>query len=667
MPRPDNVYASVVRLSALLGSGAGLAAATVIACGALTQPQASPAPLNVCDAGCAAFDAECAQVGVTTTSACQTPVAPFFVLIVTVPALATVEAGTTYALTSQQVLGTTPPFQCIPPPPAGEPCVVLPAVDFSAGGYFVNQLLQNSARRNVGLGAAGPSPFVTLPVTVTFWPEWSGPAGPKDARLYNLPLPPIVASVGVAELTQAGIALPGTGAPRVGWYAGLPPLPADSTAIGSPYNAVVAVDPPFNDGYPDQTYIVPGDSTPGIPVGTTAELPLGIGPTTLPAGFQPTPITVKRAAGLDGWTVFIRENATSIIPPAIVSSRPHLAGSTSTVQMNLIGLPTSASSLVIEPPFGSLLPEFADPIIGSLSMLPMEVYPPLPPAATLAGDVLSDDGTPVSATILFTSSEIDTLGSSAACVPTTPAGLLSYQAQVYTDDQLSLAGKQGHFTVQLPQGTYNYVIEPTPASGYAKASVVHNVQVGDCMASGSGSPGPLRVSPLLTVSGSFATPDGRPLANASVDFTPSALLVVPTAPSKASFTPLSQWPRPFTVTTGAAGGFSIDVDLGVYDITARPQDGTNFAWVVAPGHAISQSEALPRFTVAAPFVVDLALHQQETSSSDIPLPNAIVQAFEFTSCSSASPSYCQPVAVPVGEAMTDAQGHFTMMLSTFVD
>lgn len=683
---------AAVALCVASGVAVGAAILGVAACGALTEPPTSPAPVNTClgAGGCTPFpEAGCNFVGASSTVvACTTAVAPSFVLVVTVPALAPHGAGMTYVFSGNQFLGPTPnKFPCAFTS-ANTSCILLPSPVGNAqttGAYLVDYALQEAADRNLGLVPAMQMPpnieYVGLPMTAMFWPQWTEDSVTLDARQYNLPLPPVVASIGpspdyplIGETTHA----PGGGL-TTGWYAALPPTAA-------PYLGVVQVDPPFNDGYPDQSYSVQAIS--GPPSGELAPqlglLPagaLGITSANVASVLTTFRIPVSRPAGLDGWTMFVRERANGIVPPAIVSSRPRLSGVTTAATLNLLGFsptPGTTYNLVLEPPFASGLPEFDDPLLsvgGALIPPASETYPTLPPPVTLSGRVVSPENTPVSATILFYSTEVGTLNATSKCVliPSTSTGIvteLSYEAQVQTDDQLSATGEVGGFSIQLPQGQYNYVIQPSLASGYAKTTVSAGLYVGDC-------PGPftnpvtLTASHPVVVSGSFVTADGRPLANATVDFLPSALLVVPTLPTGGTITPPSQWPRPATTTTGAAGGFSLEVDPGTYDITARPQDGTNFAWAVAPGFFIpppngNLTTAIPPlapFVVPAPAVLDVVIEDPD----GINLPGAIVQAYAFTSCSAPSSSYCQPVAVPIGEAMTDAQGEFVMLLSGFVN
>lgn len=623
----------------------------------------SPAPVNVCGRmtglSCAGYPADAGAVceSTGTGSACQVNAIEPFVLVVTVPALAPIGGGSTYALSTDDLFASTRASVNLCSAqdyPLSDVCFRLAPIQTSPGQYLISPAEARAAGRYLGSTDGGP--YVTLPVTVTFWPRWTPPGTSTtrpvatDARLLNLPLPAVVADVIGVTNSLTGAIAPGDVGNPLEWVAGLPP---SESAPG--YDAVVEVVPPFDDAYPATSYAVtisPGADPSRISVAGVGLPPDQIAqwPTAAPHPAQ----TVARGDGSPfdgGWSVYLRDPASL----RVLSSRATVSAATSSLRLNYLTPPSLEASfeLVIEPPQGSVgLPT----LIDSAPIPTTETYPALPPPLHVTGSVQSPYGTAVSATLLFFSDALDDV---ATCLgPPSPSnrvpGVLRYEARVDTDDRLASGGALGRFSVDLPQGDYAVVLEPSAASGYAKTTVglEHIAVTGHPVCAGASvalTGLVLEASPKVTLSGSVLTGDGRPLANASVDVTPAAAL----APSRFS-SPVAEdrWPRPFTTVTGAEGAFSVDVDPGEYDLTVRPQQGTGLPWLVRPDHVapVAGPLALEPLAVPAPFFLGLTLHDP----ADNPLVNAVVQAFAFSG----------GVALPVGEAMTDDQGHLLMPLTT---
>jgi hypothetical protein len=657
-------------------------------CDAITQPSASPAPVNVCALTCPGYPSDagvqCESIG--PTGACQVNAYAPFVLVVTVPALAPASAGTTYAISSDEIFTEAPANGCHTAPP-GEPprdvCFKMGAVQRAGGVYLVDEAQEREAGRNLGIAPTTAS--VTLPVAVTFWPQWTPPDTATvpgvltDARLLNLPLPPVFANAGVgANPTDfnavvpelpGGLPDPNTDSEWVAafeWVAGLPPSTAGLSPLTSNtgYIAEVEVTAPFNDGYPDVSYAVATDPNPSstTPLNLTLGAAIGVSPSAGPPttfeqwpvsqtpGVSVAPLTVIHADGTPfkgGWTVYLRDPITQWA----LSSRATLSGAVSEAPLNIIStqVPGPNAELVIEPPPNIQgVPEFID-----ISPTNREVYPALPPLVHVSGTVVAADGTPASATLLFFS---DQLYDYATCGTPKPATTLHYEARVQTADRVPSGGAVGSYSVDLPQGYYGVVVDPGGSSVYAKTTNEYEAIVPTpSVCTGATLPSmslDIDVTPTITVSGTFVTGDGRPLAAASVDFTPAAALA-----GRPTTNPIDQWPRPFTTTTDLSGGFSVAVDPGEYDITARPQDGTGLPWLVRPDHVIwSGIKRLEPVAVPAPFFLSVTLHIPDPSnpSTEYPLSEAVVQAYAFSN----------GAALLIGDALTDEDGHFTMMLNT---
>ncbi len=688
-------------------------------CEEAAETPASPAPVNACGGmtgqNCSGFrpdagvqclptgDAATCEPGTSAACVCQVgavvnPVDPSVVLVVSVPALAPSAGGVTFPISLQDLFNpvSTSPNACLDyalgPP---DVCYQLTAPQVASGEYLIAE--SQAVEANRYLGDLGGNSF-TLPVTVTFWPMWTPPdtatsqGVATDVRLLNLPLPPVFADVGCGvapvDIGFTGVSSlcrpQGTG---FEWLAGL--APSDSIPA---YSTVVDVVSPFNYAFPDLSYPVSVDgANPELLRGALLGLLSSGNSTNVPAPIEqwpppdpmlPNGLTVSRADGepfAEGWTVYVRNPTTN----QAITSRAAIRGASFSTRLNYITtqpVPTTNVEVVVEPPPGVTgLPTYINPDTTGI-----EKYPALPPIAHVTGTVVSPYGDPVSATLLFYSNQIDDVRTCtlAAQGQTKPGGLF-YEARAQTDDQISPSGAVGQFNVDLPQGLYSVVVEPLGGSFYAKYTEQY-VTIAHVPPFCSG-PSPtvsvtIPVSLPVDVTGTFFTADGRPLAGASVDFTPAAALAATLSPLVNNVggvvCPLSGcsevWPRPFTTTTTTAGTFRVDVDPGLYDVTARPADGTGWPWLVWPSHTFSGQPAsdggtasaftdagsqqapfiqpLEPMVVPPPFFLSVSLLDPEMNA----LAGAEVLAYSFSN----------GVAINIGQAVTDVNGHFAMMLTT---
>jgi hypothetical protein len=692
--------------------------AALVACKPISAAPESPAPVNACggttgftcggfptDAGVECLptgDAGTCEPGAPGPCTCQVgasvnPVDPSVVLVVDVPPLAPYGGGSTYAIQLADVLDVSPlsPNACTDYPlgAANSLCFIVSDLETAAGAYEIAYEQAKAAGRYLG----PPGSAITLPVSATFIPQWTPPLGvPTDARLLNLPLPPVFASVG-CKVAVTDILLSENGYSPIcdgfpfEWVAALPPAGGPSQYVG-----VVQVAAPFNDAFPDLSYPVTANpATLGVELGlvstsssTSTLASILQWPAGSAHGAPAIPLVVKRADGGafgPGWTAYLRDPATL----RAITSRAPLEGDAPSVLLNYISTQAPvAFDLLIEPPPGaSGVPRFlvgADQIVEQGTEV-LETYPALPPEVHASGTVAGPAGDAVSATLLFFSTGIADVASCMAGTPANQSLQLSYQALVQTDDQLSTTGSVGHFSVDLPQGNYSVVVEPGPTSTYAKSVNGQVVVALDPPVCSGPSPSldglGVEAHPPLTVLGAFVTADGRPLADANVDFTPAAALAAtrfnPTGTAGSEELPCPPddctevWPRSFTTTTGLDGKFRIDVDPGLpYDVTVRPEDGTGWPWLVRPDHFYQGNPAvdggaavaavvagfepttltMEPITVPAPYVLSLVLLDPNQN----PLSGASVEAYAFSS----------GVALNIGQAVADANGHFTMMLTT---
>jgi hypothetical protein len=263
-------------------------------------------------------------------------------LVVTVPAdgPSNLGASSTYVLRAEDVVEH--PNLCMNYPlVAGSLCYQLGNLQEAYGGYLVSPLGAMQANRPLG----DPATYTTLPVSVTFWPFWAPPGGDAtDARLLNLPLPPVFASVSntfdVGFVSSSGLPLPTTSAnngPAISWITALPP-----SAAG--YLGEIVVSTPFDDGYPDLTYGLSVKDSAGVVRSGVAE---GANATFSPYPPLPAMLTVKRASGspLGGdWKIYARDQATG---RRLTSTA---TGASTAIRLNQISLqPVTSSELVVQP------------------------------------------------------------------------------------------------------------------------------------------------------------------------------------------------------------------------------------------------------------------------------------------------------------------------------
>jgi hypothetical protein len=338
-----------------------------------------------------------------------------YVLIVSVPQLAPVGGGTTYAITADEITTSKTENPCgnvLVDAPASDVCYKLATPQAAYGEYLIEESVALEAERNLG-NVGGDA--VSLPVSVTFWPRWTAPGTTTavDARLLNLPLPPVVADVGYGIAGQYinndfAVFPPDSSDLPIEWIAALSP---SQSAPG--YLGVVNVSTPFNDGYPDLTYPLTSASASRkavyfhIVLGNDPD-PDVLDPTPVTIAPYPAPtLTVQRTDGTAlpaGWTVYYRDSAAL----QALTSRATLDGKKTSVRLNEINTQLVSANpnaeLVVLPPANAP----ASPTLIDKSGAVVENYPVLPPPVHVSGTVLSPDGTAaVSATVLFFTDTVD--------------------------------------------------------------------------------------------------------------------------------------------------------------------------------------------------------------------------------------------------------------------
>jgi hypothetical protein len=570
--------------------------------------------------------------------------------------------------------------------PLHSKCVRLAPVETTFGEYVVDPAL------NLGLGT---SP-ISVPVGATLTPEWAPCVGATctpqfsqsfPASLLGLPLDAIAAAT-VPPCSDPPVEPCGAGG-LIEWEAYQPtPL---STEAALTYSTSVEPLPPF-------TMVPPAFDLPGG-LGATGFISVtGTDPPFEPTMSSVTPVCVTLPSGaeIEGWSVSFRDLLSQRVLSSISSLQENLTacaenpfglGASVQTQLPLVAnvptfppdTPVAVEHLIIAPPSSQRkwLAVLAEPFTGLL-----ESYPTTPLPVTVSGQV-KYRGTPISAELHFVSTSIFVTNiTGTGC--TNPSPPFLFFDTVASTENKNVPGKIGTYSVRLPPGEYDVFVDPAPGSGAARG--LATLVTPDA---GQTTGGPIALPPLGTcgkiesmenVDLSAATPleitgtvllvdgaGGKPLANVTVDLTPSTPFIF--SPPQLAINPLASVdvPGSFEVTTDADGVYIFSPPQSLvgpnpngYDVTVRPQDGTNLPWIVSPQHIPlpnGRTNLGPLF-VPAPVSLPLTIHD---NVMDNPIVDAVVRAYAFTPCP--PPGQCFGRALQIGEALTDSTGSFEMFLA----
>jgi hypothetical protein len=654
----------------------------LLECGPVVVP-ASTTPVNDCataTATAASCNALCPPPSPSASTSCQCTATlggnaclsdvPFgeFVLVVDIPdgaesapgaALTLRSTDITCAKSSSSSCGVAGVSACTPGTFSTKSCVQLPGgPETTLGGAYIATAPFAS---DVGLHFGPPSALTTLPVRATFIPQWTAPCEPAGctpavtpASAVNLPLPTLTATTFAATMSNAmnlfqvlsGSPGPSGSPSPIAWATTLPSgTYAESVAAVPPFDARI---PPFS----TQIQISPASAQ-------LTQIRL-----YEPTSIQEPPIRVT-VAGLDpssGWTVYLEQYPAlgfpigfgslqlaklADAPTPIVSSRSSIVEGSATLFTAQTQSLKNLMIVVSPPPDSVGIPDLVQAYVSGLEAYP---YPPIPPPVKVSGTVVSPSGAPVSANLHFVATDLYKEGCGIA-------EDLSYDVFAAT------TGASATFSVALPQGHYSVTIDPTdPSSGMAKsiAQEQYPSAGAECPATAEIHRN-LSATPLVPVTGNVAVLHGPPLANATVSFTPGALLLTEAAAPGAE-----DWPRSFEFTTDSNGNFSAQIDPGLYDITVQPVEGSRFPWIVDTTLTFPPpNNAKPlNLSVPAPALLSLTI----LDSPPTPVQQALVRAYAFVPCTPAvatgmTTEPCNDVAVQIGEAVTDANGSFEMYLA----
>jgi hypothetical protein len=612
----------------------------VIACGAIAPPAGSPAPLNTCqaDQDCAGY----AQSGVMPVCQdfCQVEgeSAGNWTAVITLAQNAPYGAGATFAtprfasLLTSPVMTTSGSIVC-----TGGDCGQLPALvastDQNSQKALAGELLcsaQAAQLANFNLGGTE----VAMPVRATFVPKWgTSPAVAVDAASLGLPILPTVANT-IPNPGLQPVPGPGLGTGMEFYVAGgLPPLI---------YERTLAPLPPFDAVFPPDVSMVDLTAAPPPsenPLWSGFDVTLG----TSVGGSSSFPtIAFLRADGgpLDGWTAYLRD---------IVTLRPfsqvaNLGGTQQTVVLLTHHYPQQLASmsepdaltgaqLVMVPPSNSLLPTWIYNAVND-EAAGWGTYPKLPPPVSVRISVVNQKQEAEPADLVFEAIDICRY---AADSPTPEHDLLSANHDFAF--VMRASAPTGSVEVELPLGGYR--VTAVPRGPGQALTVVNPFALADANCN-LVTPKAIQLASQSIVTGSAIVADMRPLADATVE-------LVPTACADSEVDP-DCMPRGTQTITTTSGTYSVPLDPGEYLLRVRPALGSALPWVVQPLNVSSAvATSAPLTTVPAPYYAGLQLFDFLGN----PAADAIVRVFQNPATG---------VPYEIGEAITDATGHFDMYL-----
>ncbi len=183
-------------------------------------------------------------------------------------------------------------------------------------------------------------------------------------------------------------------------------------------------------------------------------------------------------------------------------------------------------------------------------------------------------------------------------------------------------------TVQADGGTYSAALLPgeydvyvTPEVGKGLAVTKSTLTIAASPATQSGKA--VSVYASSQVAGVVLGPAGQPVVGASVHVNASPVAADPLLVAAGT---AAVKPQGTTAIVGSDGSFIARADPGVYDLSIRAEEGTNFAWMVRPNMTVSDpihdlgdlSVPLPVSYEGHVFVPD-----------DVVVPGALIRAYVF--------------------------------------
>lgn len=332
--------------------------------------------------------------------------------------------------------------------------------------------------------------------------------------------------------------------------------------------------------------------------------------------------------------------------------------------------PTEAQTMECERP-GSLTPSFR---IQSGQLMPGDdgdfavQLPATLPSIDYAGHVALCDETATapetleSMTMTLRSVELgyETMGDSAVT------------AYFQGDSRVAFNGDTGllQFCAPALPGTYEVIVNAPPTLGTC-------VKVQDQVRCGCGifaeerliqaPPGStaqrgaaLTLPTMASLSGTLSKADGMPVMGASVEAT--ALGLAEGVELAAEDRGLTAYNRSRQATSDSAGTFRMPLDVGAYDVTIKPPDGSGFAWTVVQDVLIGNrsEEFVQQFTLSAPLSITGRLSYRNGSNAENEtFSGAVIRAYRLIAADGRTD---KRRAIALGQTLADDAGRFTLLV-----
>jgi len=213
--------------------------------------------------------------------------------------------------------------------------------------------------------------------------------------------------------------------------------------------------------------------------------------------------------------------------------------------------------------------------------------------------------------------------------------------------------------VELLPGEYEVYVAPPPDSGFATTTA--SLTVGTSGPAWQGGK-TVTMEPVSDVGGRVLTPGGEAAEGATVFpiASPAAITPLQVAVGSKPFPPLAQ-----SGLVGADGQFGFNADPGAFDLSIRPAEGSDFAWLVRPNVEVqSGTHDLGEMTLPLPVVYQGVV----TVPGGVLLPGAKINAYLFLDAGgyTADRSGASSV-VQVGETRTGEDGSFQLFLPSHLN
>jgi hypothetical protein len=236
----------------------------------------------------------------------------------------------------------------------------------------------------------------------------------------------------------------------------------------------------------------------------------------------------------------------------------------------------------------------------------------------------------------------------------TPNKNVSAYYETSTMTQYDPDSGQLQFCARLPPG--DYVVVATPPANVNCEIFAERRHVAANSSDTSTDPDVLGLRTPARLSGSVVTPDGTPMANASISLVALGQEGVTLAVDDST---VPVYNRSKQATSSAAGKFDLPVDVGTYDVIVKPPAQSNYAWRILYGVDVG-SRTTPFTTVVTldpPVVVTGSLSYSGAAKSvQSTLASAEVHAYTIV-------DEGQPTArsLEVARGQADVNGNLSLL------